>query len=142
MKLLTLIKVMLNKKIIFELMHDFMISICETVSQFNCNLMTQFDEGKRYIGIRTIKIFEFENIRRDIKKCCSHLEKNKAICQTRHTNQGYLPTKVTPAIDFTDKTVIWCTVPVVENTFVDDFKRMIKMVTIIIDTNYCKQSFI
>ena len=40
----------------------------------------------------------------------------------RHTNQGHLSTKVTPAADFTDEPVIRCDVPVVENNFVDDRK--------------------
>ena len=63
------IMVILSKKIIFWLMHHFTISICETVSQFNDNLMSQFDEGKRCNRIRTFKIFELENTRSDIKKC-------------------------------------------------------------------------
>ena len=53
-------------------MHRFPISICGTVAQFNDNLMTQFNEGKEYKGIRTIKIFEFENMGSEIKKCCNH----------------------------------------------------------------------
>ena len=47
----------------------------------------------------------------------------------RHTNQGHLPTKVTPVIDLTDEPVIQCDVPVIENNFVDDCKQMIKMTT-------------
>ena len=35
-----------------------------------------------------------------------------------YINQGHLPQKVTPVIDFTDEPVIHCGVPVVENTFV------------------------
>lgn len=30
--------------------------------------MTQFNEEKGYVEIRTIKIFEFQNTRRDFKK--------------------------------------------------------------------------
>ena len=45
-------------------MHRFTISTCETVSQ-----MTKFNERKGYKGIKTIKIFEFENTRSYIKKC-------------------------------------------------------------------------
>ena len=37
-----------------------------------------------------------------------------------YTNQGHLPAKVTPVIEFTYEKVIRCDVPVVENTFVDD----------------------
>ena len=48
-------------------LHDFHMQY----SRLCLNLMTQFDEGKGYEGIR-IKIFEFENARSDIKKCCSH----------------------------------------------------------------------
>ena len=40
----------------------------------------------------------------------------------RHTNQGHLPTKVTPVIGLTDEPVIQCDVPVIENNFVDDCK--------------------
>ena len=38
--------------------------------------------------------------------------------QIIYINQGYLPTKVTPVIDFTDEPIIQCEVTVVENTFV------------------------
>ena len=38
--------------------------------------------------------------------------------QIIYINQGHLPAKVTPVIDFTDKSVNQCEVPVVENTFV------------------------
>ena len=34
-----------------------------------------------------------------------------------YANQGYLPTKGTPAITFTDEPVIWYGVPVIANTF-------------------------
>ena len=47
-----------------------MISICETVPQFNNNLTTQFNEGKGYKGNGSIRIFEFENTKNDVKKCC------------------------------------------------------------------------
>ena len=40
----------------------------------------------------------------------------------RQTNQGHLPTKVTPVIDLTDEPVIQCDVPVIENSFVYDCK--------------------
>ena len=52
--------------------HCFTISICETVSQFNDNLMTQFDEIKRNQRIRTIKSSESENRGSNVKKCCNH----------------------------------------------------------------------
>ena len=39
-----------------------------------------------------------------------------------HTNQGHLPTKVTPNIDFIDEIVVQYKVLVVENAFVDDCK--------------------
>ena len=56
-------------KRLFSDMHCFTMSICETVHQFNNNLITQFNQGKGYRGIRTIKIFEFENTISDVKKC-------------------------------------------------------------------------
>ena len=80
--------------------------------------MTQFDEGKGYEGIR-IKIFEFENARSDIKKCCSH---RKTEDNVRHTTQEHLPTKVTPVIDLKNEPVIQCDLPVIENNIVDDCK--------------------
>ena len=58
-------------KKLFYGMHRFMISTCDTVPQFNDNLRTEFNEGKRYQGIRIIKIFEFEN-RSNVKKCRNH----------------------------------------------------------------------
>ena len=43
-------------------------------------------------------------------------------------NQGHLPTKVTPDIDFTDEPVSQYDFPCVENTFIGDCKWMIKMI--------------
>ena len=34
--------------------------------------MTQFNQGKGYEQIKTIKIIEFENTEKDVKKCCKH----------------------------------------------------------------------
>ena len=46
-------------------------------------------------------------------------EKGKQyVRQIIYINQGHLPAKVTPAIDFTDEPIIQYEVPVVENTFV------------------------
>ena len=88
------------------------------------NLMTQFDKGKGYERTRTIKTFEFENTTSNIKKSKTEKngEKRETICQTYQTNQVHLPKKVTPVIDLTDKPVIQCDVPVIENTFVHDCK--------------------
>ena len=53
--------------------------------------------------------------------------------QIVNTNQGHLHTKAAPVIEYTNETVIHCDVPVIEKTFIDDFKQLIKM------TNYkCK----
>ena len=60
--------VMLSKKIIFWYIHHSPISMWETVFQFNGNLMTQFNKGEDYEGMRAIKILEFENTRRNLKK--------------------------------------------------------------------------
>ena len=79
--------------------------------------MTQFNQGKEYEGIRTIKIFEFENTRSYVKKCCDHWEKMKAICKTNHIHQPGVFTYKSLQ-DFTDEPVIQCDVPVIENTFV------------------------
>ena len=63
-------------------------------------------------------------------------EKGKQyVRQIIYTNQGYLPTKVTPAIDFTDKPVIQCNVLVVKNTFEMIVSKWQKWQTI--DKNYC-----
>ena len=48
-------------------------------------------------------------------------KKKNNIRQIIYTNQGHLPTKVTPDINFADEPVVQC-VSVVENTFVDDCK--------------------
>ena len=48
------------------------ISKRETVTQFNDNLVAQFNEGMGHKRIRTLKIFEFENTRSHVKKCCGH----------------------------------------------------------------------
>ena len=59
------------------------------------------------------------------KKAYNLWGKNKIIA--RHTKQGQLLTKVTLPIDFTDEPVIWCDVPVAENTLENDCKWMMKM---------------
>ena len=43
------------------------------------------------------------------------ITEKKGTCLTNHTNQGHIPTEVSPVIDFTDKPVIQCDVPVVRN---------------------------
>ena len=43
----------------------------DCASTYIDNLMTQFNKGKGYEGIRKIKIFEFGNSRSDIS-CCDH----------------------------------------------------------------------
>ena len=107
--------IMLSKKINY---------ICIIASRlpyamWDCALqMTQFNEGEKYEWIRTSKIFEFENTKSYVKKCCDHWGERKTIYirQIIYINQGHLAAKVTPAIDFTDEPVIQCEVPVVENT--------------------------
>lgn len=63
--------------------------------------MTQFNEGKRYEGIRTIKITEFENTTSDVKiqqatsKIFAITEKkeksDKYVRKTKYTNHEHLP---------------------------------------------------
>ena len=53
-------------------MNRFSISTFETVPKFTENLRTQFVEWKCYQGIRTVKTFEFENARSNVKKCSDH----------------------------------------------------------------------
>ena len=67
-------------------------------------------------------MFEFENTRSNVRKCCNHWEKGKQnIRQIIYTNQADLPTKVTPIIDFTDEPIIPYDVQVTEKTFADDY---------------------
>ena len=70
------------------------------MTQLNDNLMTLFNERKKYQGTRTIKTLKFTSIRSGVN-FCNHLEKRKAICHTN--NRGNLPKKVTPDVDFTGK---------------------------------------
>ena len=71
-----------------------------------------------YQGVRTVKTSKFENARSNVKKCCDHWE--KIISQTNHIYQlGQFTCK--SCIDFKDKPVAQY-VPVVENTFFDDWK--------------------
>ena len=51
----------------------------------------------------------------------------KKVRQIVYTNQGHLPIKATPVIDFTDEPVIQGNVLAVENTSVDDLKYVINM---------------
>ena len=39
-----------------------------------------------------------------------------------YTNQEHLLTKVTPDLDFSDEPIVQYDVPVIENTFADDWK--------------------
>ena len=88
--------------------------------------MTQFNEGKEYDGIRTIKIWVW-TYKKWRKKCCDPCKNGKQyVGQIIYTTQGHLFTKVTPVIDFAEKPVIQCEVPVVENTCVNDWKYMTK----------------
>ena len=85
-------------------MHRFTISIYETVLQFNDNLMTQFNEGKGYERIRTIKISKFENAKNEV--LITEKKGKQYVRQIIYTNQEYLPTKVDHVINFTDELVI------------------------------------
>ena len=48
---------------------------------------------------------------------------------------GTISDKLTPDIDFTDRLVVQNNVPVVKNSFVDDWKEIIQMIR---DTKYYK----
>ena len=85
----------------------------------NDNLMTQFNEGKGYQGIRALKTLELGNTRSDIK-CCNHTDiKEKQYARQICTNKwgGHLPIKVTTDIVFTDEPVFQGDVLVAKNTF-------------------------
>ena len=55
------------------------------------------------------------------KKCYDHCVK-QYVWQIKYTSQGYLPPKIISDIDYTDESVVQFNVPVVENTFVDNWK--------------------
>ena len=100
--------VMLSKRIIFWYIHHSPISMWETVLQFNGNLMTQFNKGEDYEGMRAIKILEFENSRSNLKKsvAINEIKKENNVRQIIYINQGHLSTKVTTVIHFTGELVI------------------------------------
>ena len=80
--------------------------------------MIQFNEGKGCKGIRTIKITDLKNTRSFWKSVAIIEKKGKQyVRQIIYINQGHLSTKVTPAIDYKDESVIQSEVLVVENTF-------------------------
>ena len=109
--------------------HRFMISTYMTMNQFNDNLWTQFNEGNWYEEIGTIKTFEFENTKRNIKNVVITEKKEKRyIRQITYTNRGHLRTKVTPDIDFADESVVESDVPDVKIVFADECKHIIKMI--------------
>ena len=91
--------------------------------------MTQLNLLK---GKVTKELEQLKSLSLKIQKATS---KNVAVTEkngrqyVRHTNQGHLSTNVTPVIDLTDEPVIQYDVPVIENSFVDDCKQMIKMTT-------------
>ena len=79
-------------------------------------------------GRGTKELEELKSLSLKIQKTMS---KNVAITEKKgkqyvkqiiYTNQGHLPTKVTPLIEFKDESVIQCNVPIVENTFAGYFK--------------------
>ena len=84
--------------------------------------------------IYVIKIFEFENTRSCVQNVAfTEKKEEQYFNQIVNTNQGHLLTKAAPVIEYTNETVIHCDVPVIEKTFIDDFKQLMKM------TNYkCK----
>ena len=49
-------------------------------------------------------------------------EEKQYVRQIIHTNQGHLSTKVTPDIDGTDEQVVQYGFPLVQSTFVGDYK--------------------
>ena len=65
----------------------------------------------------------FENARRYVKNVAfTDKKEEQYFKQIINTNQGHLPAKVVPAIEYTHETVIHWDVPVKEKTFIDDFK--------------------
>ena len=52
----------------------------------------------------------------------SERKEKQYIRQIMYTNQEHLPTKVTPDLDFSDEPIVQYDVPVIENTFADDWK--------------------
>ena len=60
-------------------------------------------------------------IQATIKKCCDHCVK-QYVWQIKYTNDAHLPPKIISDINYTDESVVQFNVPVVENTFVDNWK--------------------
>ena len=63
--------------------------MCDTASQFNDNLMIQFNEGKGYKRIRTIKFFFSLKIQEATSKSVAVTEKK----ENNMSNILYVPTK-------------------------------------------------
>ena len=55
-------------------------------------------------------------------KCCGYTEKNNMWDKSYILLSGTFWDNFTPNIDFTDKPVVQCDVPVINSTFVDDCK--------------------
>ena len=77
-------------------------------------------KGNVYQEIKTVKTFEFENTRSNVKKMLRLLKKMKI----KFTNQGHLSTNVTPDIGLKDEPILKYDVLVVANTFVDNCKQI------------------
>lgn len=73
--------------------------------------------------INVIKIVGFESGRGYVKNVVfTEKKEEQYLKQIINTNQGHLPAKFTPVIEYTHETVIHCDVPVKEKKFIDDFK--------------------
>ena len=102
-------------------MHRFETCICESVPQFNDNLMTQFN-GTPTKESEQLKLLSWKIQEATSNVAITETKEKQYTRQIIYTNQGHSPTKVTPDIDFTDKSLVQFDVPVMKNTFVDDCK--------------------
>ena len=113
--------VMVSKKIIFWYMH------CFTNFHMWDNLTT--NQWPNVIkGRGTNELEQFKSLSSKMQEAMlkslviAEKKEKQYVRQIICTNQGHLPTKVTPVIYFTHEPVIQWDVPVAENTFVDDCK--------------------
>lgn len=91
-------------------MHRFWIFTCEIVHQFNENLGPNLLKGRG-----TKELEQLKNWVATSKNVAITEKKSRTICrQMKYTNQGPLPTEITPDIDFPDEPVVPYDVPIAE----------------------------
>ena len=92
--------------------------------QSNGNLMTQFSHRKGYKGIRAIKTYEFlkDKKKRQKNVLVSGKTEKQYVRQIIYYNERILSAKVSSNVDFADKPVVHCHIPVVKKIFAENGK--------------------